>query len=128
MIDGKFVDFGRPDSPMFGTLLRKEILDHVLGLRFLLLSLIGTLIIWLSLFAGYTYHEQRLIDYRYAQEATQERIRQYRAADRVVVDPVHGWIELGTVQHMIHKPPTPMTIFVRGLDASLGRSVPIGNQ
>ena len=55
---------------MLGHLIRKEILDCILGLRFLVLSALGALIIWLSLFSGYAYYRDRIGDYRLAQAAT----------------------------------------------------------
>ncbi len=54
---------------MLGFLIRKEILDHISGLRFLILSVLGAWIIWLSLFSGYGYYQDRLRDYRVAQTA-----------------------------------------------------------
>ena len=55
---------------MLGHLIRKEILDHILSLRFLILSGIGALVIWLSLYSSYSYYQERLSDYRLAQAAT----------------------------------------------------------
>lgn len=61
---------------MLSHLIRKEILDHILSFRFLVLSITGTLAIWLSLFSGYTYYQLRLRDYRLARSASEERIQQ----------------------------------------------------
>ncbi len=108
---------------MLGHLIRKEMLDHILSLRFLILSAIGALVIWLSLFSGYTYYQGRVRDYRMAQVAAEDRIRQMVDAGKLGVTP--AWKEIGEITYMIHKPPTPMSIFVRGLAPSLGRSVPV---
>ncbi|OGG56123.1 MAG: hypothetical protein A3F84_28715 [Candidatus Handelsmanbacteria bacterium RIFCSPLOWO2_12_FULL_64_10] len=105
---------------MLGHLIRKEILDHLLSLRFLILSGIGALIIWLSLYDGYIYYQDRLEDYRLAQAATEQRIRQITASDGLVREP---WYELNCFGFHEHKPPTPMSIFVRGLDPTLGHSI-----
>lgn len=101
---------------MLGHLIRKEILDHVSSLRFLILSILGALIIWLSLFSGYTYYRDRIEDYRVAQGATEDRLQQIMAAD--------DWLEFNQ-GYLIHKPPTAMCIFVRGLEPGLGRSASI---
>ncbi len=53
---------------MLGHLIRKEILDQILGLRFLILATLGALVIWLSLYSGYTYYQARLSDHRQAQD------------------------------------------------------------
>ncbi len=45
---------------MLGHLIRKEVLDHISGVRFLLLSVFGGLIIWLSLYSGYAYYQDRM--------------------------------------------------------------------
>ncbi|OGG49017.1 MAG: hypothetical protein A3F84_14370 [Candidatus Handelsmanbacteria bacterium RIFCSPLOWO2_12_FULL_64_10] len=59
---------------MLGHLIRKEILDHILSLRFLMLSAVGALIIWLSLFSGYGYYQERLREYRLAQAMTYDSV------------------------------------------------------
>ena len=96
---------------MLGHLIRKEILDQVLSLRFLLLSIVGAVVIWLSLFSGYTYYQARLGEYRSAQTATEKRIRNVLSGEFS-----------GGVGYFIHKRPTPMSIFTRGLEPVLGRS------
>lgn len=102
---------------MLGHLIRKEILDHILGFRFLILSLLGSLIIWASLYDGYAYYCERLEDYRQAKVETKVRIQQIMVSD--------DWSEISTKGYLIHKPPTPMSIFVRGLESDLGRSIRI---
>lgn len=106
---------------MIGHLVRKEILDQVLGLRFLILSILASLIIWLSLYDGYAYYRARLEDYRMAQAATEQRIRQIRAAD--TQRSVYPWYELSNMGFYEHKPPQALSIFIRGLDPAVGRSV-----
>lgn len=101
---------------MLGHLIRKELLDHISSLRFLILSAIGTLVIWLSLYSGYTYYQASLHDYQMAQMATEERIREMAAAE--------DWTEYVTVGYLSHKPPTSVSIFIRGLEPTLGRSIP----
>ncbi|OGG55487.1 MAG: hypothetical protein A3F84_18750 [Candidatus Handelsmanbacteria bacterium RIFCSPLOWO2_12_FULL_64_10] len=99
---------------MSGHLIRKEILDQILSLRFMVLSIIGVLSIWLSLYDGYAYYQARLRDHRLAQAMTSDRLSQIKDA---------GWSELQYVGFEEHKPPTPMSIFIRGLDPTLGRSI-----
>ncbi len=106
---------------MFGHLIRKEILDHLLSVRFLILTGIGALTIWLSLYSGYADYLARLRDYRLAQAGTEQRIRQIEEADQVV--PYYYWYEVTNIGFFEHKPPTPMSIFIRGLDPTLGRSI-----
>ena len=66
---------------MLGQLIRKEILDQILGLRFVILTAIGVAVIWLSLYDGYAYDLDRLEDYRLAQATTEARIQQLLVAD-----------------------------------------------
>ncbi len=101
---------------MLGHLIRKENLDQILSLRFLVLSIVGTLTIWLSLYDGYAYYRARVTDYRVAQKATGERVQKLLAVED------EGMDEIGRVGYHIHKPPTPLCIFVRGLEPTLGRS------
>ena len=104
---------------MLGNLIRKEILDQIVSARFLILATIGALVIWLSLFSGYLYYQDRLKDHRLAQAAAEERIRQLMVADEL--DSYNPWRELRR-PHLLTKPPTAMSIFVRGLDPGLARS------
>ncbi len=109
---------------MLGHLIRKEILEHILGLRFLILSGIGAVVIWLSLYSGYAYYRDSLKDYRLAEVATETRMRQMMDADRMVANPYTSWQEINTPHYLIHKPPTSMCIFIRGLEPNLSRSAP----
>ena len=95
---------------MLGHLIRREMLDQVLSFRFLILSAVAALVIWASLFSGYVYYLTRLEDYRTAQTATEERIQELMADDRA------GLADRG---FDIHKPPTPLSLFARGLDPIL---------
>jgi hypothetical protein len=97
------------------TLIQKEILDHLLSLRFLILSGIGALVIWLSLFDGYSYYQDRLKDYRTAQTVFEERFTQLQSDG--------GFLELGNIGFENHKPPAPLAMFVRGLEPIQGRSI-----
>ncbi len=100
---------------MLGHLIRKEILDHLLSLRFLILSALAGLIIWLSLYSGYGYYRDCLRDSRLAQATQEDRIRRIQTTE--------SWEELQQIGFEIHKPPIPMSIFVRGLEPILGRSI-----
>jgi hypothetical protein len=103
---------------MTGYFVRKEILDHILSLRFLILAAVGVLAIGMSLFDGYANYRERLVDYSVAQAATEERIQYLMGVD--------SWPELGTNGYWAHRRPTPLSIFVRGLEPTLGRSAQVG--
>ena len=62
---------------MLQTLVRKEILDHLLSRRFLVLSAIGSLLIFLSLFSGYRYYQTRLLDYRSVESLAQQQVEDW---------------------------------------------------
>ena len=59
-----------------------------------------------------------LQDYNLGQAATEDRVRQF--------DEAHNWLELSGIGYLIHKPPTPLAIFVRGVDPLVGRSFTVG--
>jgi ABC-type transport system involved in multi-copper enzyme maturation permease subunit len=105
------------EDAMLGHIIRKEVLDHILGFRFLILSVLGSLIIWASLYDGYAYYCERLEDYRQAKAEAKTRIQQIMVAE--------DWGEISTKGYLVHKPPAPMSIFVRGLEPDLGRSIRI---
>ena len=100
---------------MLGHLVRKEILDHLLSLRFLILSGIAALVIGLGLYDGYATYREYLREYHLAVAATEDRRQQLEAAD--------SWAELDALGYEVHKPPAPMSVLVRGLEPILGRSV-----
>ncbi len=100
--------------------IRKEILDHFLSTRFLVLGVLGILITWLSLYDGYAYYRSCLRDYQQAREATDARIRE-------IIEGPHNnrrqnWKEVWYYGYMVHKPPTPLSIFVRGQEQTFPRS------
>ena len=100
---------------MLGHLIRKEILDHLLSPRYLILSCCGALIIWLSLYSGYAYYRGRVTDDRIARVRTEARIRQ--------MDVSEDWTEFVSIGYPEHKPPTALSIFVRGQEPVLGRTI-----
>ena len=108
---------------MLGHLIRKDILDHILSLRFLVLSLIGALTIWLSLYDGYAYYQVRLVEYRLAEVTKEERIKHLESAEGLSYNPV--WVTAG-IGFEEHKPSTLLCIFIRGLDPTLGRAMSTG--
>ena len=98
---------------MLRHLLHKEILEHLLSLRFIILSALGGMVIWLSLFSGYEYYRECLRDYNLAQAVSEERLREIVVRKDLKEAALKGY--------PVFKPPTPMSIFVRGLDPTLGR-------
>ena len=108
---------------MLGHLIRKEILDHITSLRFIILTSIGVVVIWLSLYDGYAYYRDCLREYRLAQVAGEERIQQLMDEGKVSDNAWGAWEEIHSGGYLIHKPPTAMSVFVRGLEPTLGRSM-----
>ena len=104
---------------MLGHLIRKEILDHISGLKFPVLSAVGALAIWISLYSGYAYYVESLKDYGLAQASTEDRIQQLMTANE--------WMEVTGGSYLVHKPPVPLSIFVRGLEPTLGRSIGVSS-
>ncbi len=99
---------------MLGHLIRKEILDQILSFRFLILSVVGAVVIWLSLYSGYDYYRAGLRDYRLAQSETDKRIQE--------IDASESFGELSDKGFFIHKSPAPLGLFFRGLEPMLARS------
>ena len=105
---------------MLAHFVRKEILDHLLSTRFLVLTVLGVVTIWVSLYDGYAYYRSCLRDYRQAQELTDTRLRE-------IIEGHHdnqreNWREVYFHGYRVHKPPTAMSIFVRGQEQTLPRS------
>ena len=100
---------------MLGHLIRKEILDQLLSKRFIILSSIAAVTIWLCLYNGYGYYQDCVKDYHLAQAMTDEVYDLYAYR--------YSFEELGRIGFKEHKPPTSMSIFIRGLEPILGRSI-----
>lgn len=105
---------------LFLHLVRKEILDHVLSYRFIVLAAIGVLTVSLSLLSGYSYYQDRLADYQAALKTRDARFEQIDEADGLVYEPFY---EMGHVGFREHRRPTPLSVFARGLDPDLGQSI-----
>lgn len=103
-------------------LLRKEILDRILGLRFLILAVLGSFLILLSLYDGVSYYRARVADDRAARSATTERIRNIKEAGEKLDASGWNWGESFDIGYLFSRPPQPLSIFVRGLSPFLGRS------
>ena len=101
---------------MFFHLVRKEILDHLQSPRFLVLAALGAAMVWLSLISGTIYYQDQLRDYHTAQRGTEKRL------DELINN--GNWREINQ-GYLVHKPPTPLCIFIRGLEHGLGRSVSV---
>ena len=99
---------------MLGHLLRKEILDHILSLRFLILTVLGAGIIALSLYSGYGYYRDSLADHRLSETLTESH--------RAYLIEANDMGTAGDVGYPTSKPPTAMSIFVRGIEPTLGRT------
>ena len=95
-------------------LLQKEFLDQILSYRFIILTALGSLIIWLSLYDGYTFYQESVDEYRAGQSAMNERIQQIAKGGSLP--------EYSGIGFTIHKPPSPLSIFVRGLEPALGKA------
>ena len=97
---------------MFGHLLRKEILNHLHSIRFLVLGCIGAAIVWLSLFSGYGYYRESKLDFDQGRILTENHVRYLQDLGNLVQTDNPG--------HPVQKPPSVLSIFVRGLDPTLG--------
>ena len=78
--------------------------------------------IWLSLYDGYAYYRDCLRDYRLAQATIEERLQKLMQRGQVTDNPWGAWEEIHGGGYLIHKPPTPVSVFVRGIEPTLGRS------
>jgi len=107
---------------MLGHLIRKELLEHLLSLRFLILAGLTFLFTIFSLGDGALYYNRALADHRAASQATDARIRQIVAFDDRLSYVSFNWGEVFDLGYSVHKPSPVLSTFVRGLDPVLGRT------
>lgn len=107
---------------MLFRLVLKEVLDHLLSARFALLSLLGAVFIWLSLYDGVAYHRRNLAEYADGKAASEERRQQIIDAKSEFLWGRNNWSEVYDLGMDIQKPPVSTSIFARGLDPVVGRT------
>ena len=95
---------------MFLTLIQKEMMHHILSVRFAALLLMCLLLIPLTLFINYRSYRQDLVDYQEAVKLT--------ATEKTTVNPKMPLEPEIEVSKLILKP-TPLSVFAKGLEDSL---------
>lgn len=95
---------------MFLTLIQKEMMHHILSVRFVALLVMCLLLIPLTLFINYRSYRQDLVDYQEAVKLT--------ATEETTVNPKMPLEPEIEVSKLILKP-TPLSVFAKGLEDSL---------
>lgn len=99
---------------MLGQLIKKEILEHLMSLRFAITCVLCLMVILCSLFV-------RGRDYTQANDDYYESV----AMERTRIDTIEAPWSLPWAGLSIYRQPNPLKIFVRGVDESHGGSVKI---
>jgi len=87
------------------TLIRKELLEHLISLRFLVLIVICITLIPLSFFVSYQDYENRLSDYNQSVKLHQENLNNLQTVELYTF----GFSIMG------YLPPSPLSVFAAGL-------------
>jgi ABC-type transport system involved in multi-copper enzyme maturation permease subunit len=103
-------------------LIEKEILDNILSRRFQILAIFSFVLVGFSLFDGIAYYYGKLEEYRIAHSATERHVQRIMEVDELANRGTYKWHEIHSLGYLVHKPPVPLSIFVRGLDHTLGQS------
>lgn len=96
---------------MFGTLIRQELLTHLMSARFLAAFLITLLLVVANTIVLIDDHESRVASY-----SQQEKVHR----EKTVSAPTYSMLEL-----FVERPPNPLSLFSAGLDKRLGTTVEI---
>lgn len=96
---------------MLGTLIRQELLTHLMSARFLAAFLITLLLVVANTIVLIDDHENRVASYN-----QQEQVHRQKA----VSAPTYSMLEL-----FVERPPNPLSLFSAGLDKRLGTTVEI---
>lgn len=103
---------------MLFEIIRKEILEHLMGLRFAIACVLCFVVILCSLFVRLQDYNQVLIDYNQNVSQAKKQLKDMDSSWQVVY-----------FGQMVHQAPNPLKIFVRGIDADNGLSLHIrGNE
>ena len=117
---------------MFALMLKKEILDHIIGPRFIVIFIAGSVLIFGNILAGYLYYIKAKKDYHIAENVSQDILRQFSDTVRQFSEISDHTQQSGLIRSVpappswsVHKPPSSLSIFVRGLEPVLGRSLSV---
>ncbi len=99
---------------MFGTIVRKEILENVFGFKFHIVMLFSSLLIIFSIYTGIEGYQGRLKEYNIAVKRHEEILRNHPS-----------WPILASMGYNIDKPPSTLSIIAEGLEGVLGRTAKI---
>ena len=99
---------------MFRTIVRKEILGNVFGLKFHIVMLFSSLLIIFSIYTGIESYKGRLNEYNIAIKRHEEMLNNHPS-----------WPILASMGYNIDKPPSPLSVIAEGLEGVLGRSAKI---
>lgn len=104
---------------MLGLLIHKEIRDLVAGRRFQILTALAGVITLGAVYDGFVTYREALEEYEAARKATATRI------ENIVQEKsrAYFWGDLFDLGYLAHKPPSPLSVFNRGLQPVLGRTV-----
>ncbi len=99
---------------MFGTIVRKEILGNIFGLKFHVVMLFSSLLIIFSVYTGIESYSVRLKEYNTAVRRHEEMLKNHAS-----------WPILGSMGYNIDKPPSELSVIAEGLEGVLGRTTRI---
>lgn len=96
---------------MFKVIIKKEILQNIYTLKFLILLVLSLVIFPFSMYLGYKNYTENLKEINRAKIAFREDLMRKET-----------WREIADSEYMIVIPSHPLQIFVRGLTSSIGRT------
>ena len=99
---------------MFRTIVRKEILENIFGLKFHVVMLFSSLLIIFSVYTGIESYQGRLKEYNIALKRHEYTLRNHPS-----------WPILASMGYNIDKPPSTLSVIAEGLEGVLGRTAKI---
>ena len=99
---------------MFGTIVRKEILENIFGLKFHVVMIFSSLLIIFSVYTGIESYNGRLREYDTAVRRHEESLKNHTS-----------WPMLAGTGYNIDKRPSPLSVVAEGLEGVLGRTTNI---
>jgi len=102
------------EKQMFRTIVRKEILGNIFGLKFHVVMLFSSLLIIFSVYTGIESYSVRLKEYDTAVRRHEEMLKNHAS-----------WPILGSMGYNIDKPPSELSVVAEGLEGVLGRTATI---
>ncbi len=101
------------------TIIEKEIRNHLLSFKFTIIFILSTFLIIISLYTGAENYRSQLTEYNHAVNKSREEFEKRDDSSRR---------SLQWQGYTVHRPPSPLSTIVSGLEGNIGRNATVNSR